>query len=410
MVIAGEASGDMLAAEVVREMRARFATAADAPFPPRFFGAGGPQLAAAGVELACDLTQHAVVGLVEVLRNYGRFRRLFDDLLQLARERQPELIICVDFGGFNRRFAHAVKELVRGARDGPFQNWRPRIVQYVSPQVWASRPGRAAKMAPDLDLLLTIFPFEKAWYAARLPQLRVEFVGHPLFDRHERAGEAADRNWPDTAANGGEETVLLLPGSRRGELNRHLPVLLDAWRIIHATRPAARAVMVLPNDSLAGLAREILGRHAGGGTPAASPTPTPAPALTIGGLAAALRTATVALASTGTVTMECAYFGVPTVALYRTSWSTYQIGKRIITVKYLAMPNLLADAVVYPEFIQDAATPANLAGAALEWLAHPEKRAATRERLREIMVNLGGPGANRRAAAAMVRLLGETAG
>ncbi len=396
MVIAGEASGDMLAAEVVRELRRQLAPSPSGPdFPPKFFGAGGPLMSAAGVELAFDLTQHAVVGLVEVLKNYAKFRRLFDQLLQLAREREPDLIICVDFGGFNRRFAHAVKQMVR-RRTGPFQNWQPKIVQYVSPQVWASRPGRARKMAPDLDLLLTIFPFEKTWYAERLPGFRVEFVGHPIVDRHFRTGAVAPPSAlpaspsPETSS---PPSVVLLPGSRRGELTRHLPVLLGAWKLMRTAFPAATAKIVLPNESLVPLARNLMTGQSSG-----------APAILVGQLAETLRTATIALASTGTVTMECAWFGVPTIALYRTSWSTYQIGRRIITVKYLAMPNLLADEVIFPEFIQQDATPERLAAAALELLRDPARRAAIQKRLAGIIASLGGPGASRRAAEAILSL------
>src|ERR1041385_3264048 len=196
MLIAGEASGDMLAAELVRALREKLAggpsrrTAESQPLQtalaPKFFGAGGPRLAAEGVELAFDLTQHSVIGLWEVIKNYGKFKRLFDQLLRLAIERQPDAIVCVDFSGFNRRFAHAVRQHVRSHR-GPFYNWNPKIIQYVSPQVWASRPGRAHKLARDIDLLLTLFPFEKDWYAARVPELRVEFVGHPMIDRYASA-------------------------------------------------------------------------------------------------------------------------------------------------------------------------------------------------------------------------------
>ena len=175
MLIAGEPSGDLLAAELVQALREQL------PAPVRFFAAGGPRLAEAGVELLLDLTQHAVVGLVEVIRRYGQFKRIFDQLLEQAVARRPDLIVCVDFSGFNRRFGHALRwEIqVRG-----LQGWRPRIVQYVSPQVWASRPGRARAMARDFDLLLAIFPFEKEWYAQRVPGFPVEFVGHPIVDRH----------------------------------------------------------------------------------------------------------------------------------------------------------------------------------------------------------------------------------
>src|SRR5207248_7752326 len=141
MVIAGEASGDLLAAELVKALRAELNSAEDQPthdvqplhanLAPRFFGAGGPRLAEAGVELAFDLTAHAVVGLIEVLKNYRKFKRLFEQLAQLAVRREPDAIICVDFSGFNRRFAHRIKNYVR-ARRGPFSNWEPKIIQYVS--------------------------------------------------------------------------------------------------------------------------------------------------------------------------------------------------------------------------------------------------------------------------------------
>src|SRR5215813_4994003 len=216
MLIAGEPSGDHLAAEIVRSLRYEFATVAAAPtfdyqplnasLEPRFFGAGGPAMAAAGVDLAVDLTQHAVVGFSDVVKNYLKFRAIFRSLFQLALNRQPDAIVCVDFSGFNRRFAHAVRQHVLSRYDW-FHAWNPKIIQYVSPQVWASRESRAQQMAKDFDLLLSIFPFEPAWYATRAPNLRVEFVGHPLLDRYPAATAAGQRNGPP-------QYLLLLPGSR----------------------------------------------------------------------------------------------------------------------------------------------------------------------------------------------------
>ena len=133
MLIAGEASGDLLAAELVSALRG---TLPDATFS----GAGGPKMAGAGVDLAFDLTRHSVIGISDVLKNYLKFRRLFNQLLALAIEHQPDAIIGVDYGGFNLRFGHAIKEYIR---NNPFANWNPKIIQFVSPQVWASRPGRA---------------------------------------------------------------------------------------------------------------------------------------------------------------------------------------------------------------------------------------------------------------------------
>ena len=200
MLIAGEASGDMLAAELVHALRPALAELQSRPtadlqplhasLAPEFFGAGGPAMAAAGVDLAFDLTAHSVIGLADVLKNYSEFKRLFEQLVELAVSRQPDVIICVDFSGFNRRLAHAIKQRVRAQR-GPFHNWNPKIIQYISPQVWASREGRARQMADDLDLLLSIFPFEKDWYAARVPKLLVKFIGHPIIDRYAGTPAAA---------------------------------------------------------------------------------------------------------------------------------------------------------------------------------------------------------------------------
>ena len=374
MLIAGEASGDLLAAELISALREQTPGA-------EFFGAGGNQMAAAGAELAFDLTQHAVIGITDVLKNIFKFRRLFNELLALAIRRQPDVIIGVDYGGFNLRFGHAIKQHIR---DNPFLKWNPKIVQFVSPQVWASRPGRAKKLAADYDLLLSIFPFEKEWYAKRVPSLRVEFVGHPMIGRIQKSEVI---NQPENAA----PMILLLPGSRKSELSKHLSTMLGAVDLIREIIPRVRVKMVLPNQALTEMANQI------------STVPTNFE-IQIGNLPAALAEAEVAIASTGTVTMECAFFGVPTVTLYKTSALTYQIAKRIVTVKSLTMPNLLAGETVYPEFIQHAATPENLAHATLALLQNDSRRAEMKSQLKKIISTLGEPGAARRAATAILSL------
>jgi lipid-A-disaccharide synthase len=378
MLIAGEPSGDRLAAELVKALKSDRGCAG-----ARFFGAGGKEMSNAGVDVFMDMTEHSVIGLWEVVKGYGTFKRLFDQLLRVALERRPDVLICVDFSGFNRRFARRLRwELA--VQPGAFGGWRPRIVQFVSPQVWASRPGRARQMARDFDLLLCIFPFEKAWYAERVPELRVEFVGNPIVDRFKvQSSKFKAQSEPPV--------VLLLPGSRVGELNRHLPVMLEASRRIMADRMVAFR-MVLPEQGLAARAREQLG--------AASQIQ-----VQVGGLPEALQQADLAIASTGTVTLECAFFGVPTVTLYKTSWGTYQIARRIVKVSSLTMPNILAGEPIFPEFIQDAATPENLSRAALELLNDPARRQTIQSKLGKLVATLGEPGACRRAAEAIVSLL-----
>jgi lipid-A-disaccharide synthase len=394
MVIAGEASGDLLAAELVRGIRQSFgarqryepgrAGLSKPGIDPQFFGAGGPAMKSAGVDLAFDMTAHAVVGLIEVLRNYGKFRRLFRQLLELAIQRQPDAIICVDFSGFNRRFAHAVRQYAAG-KQRMHSNWQPKIIQYISPQVWASREGRAHKMARDFDLLLSIFPFEKEWYAKRVPDFSVQFVGHPLVDRYAQLSSQAPESNSDVPL------VVLLPGSRTGELARHLPVIRDAVKRLQS-QIDIRWRMILPNDSLAQRAQLEFQGIAGG-------------EIRTGGLAESLSAANLAIASTGTVTMECAWFGVPTVAIYKTSWSTYQIAKRIIKVRFLAMPNILADQTLFPELVQNEATGDNIARVALELLQDPARGAAIKARLKAVIGTLGQPGAATRAAEAIIDLL-----
>ncbi|MCX6905657.1 MAG: hypothetical protein NTW03_19690, partial [Verrucomicrobia bacterium] len=223
MVVAGEPSGDMLAAELVQALRSELVsfqarTTSDvqplfASLEPIFFGAGGPRMAAAGVDLNVDMTVHSVIGLIDVFTRLGQFVVLRERLKNLAIQRQPDVIICVDYAGFNRRLARAIKDHIR-ANQGTFRNWNPKMVQFISPQVWASRPGRTKSMAQDLDLLISIFPFEKAWYAGRVPQLKVEYVGHPMLDRYARpeGGEQSICARPD-----GHPPLPLRGGEGRGE-------------------------------------------------------------------------------------------------------------------------------------------------------------------------------------------------
>jgi lipid-A-disaccharide synthase len=392
MFIVGETSGDILAAELVRVLSRMLtdreaASTSDAQplhasLEPEFFGAGGPHMARAGVKVDLDMTQHAVVGLWEVIPKYREFRGFFRTLKNMAIRLQPDVIICVDFAGFNLRFAAAIRKHVQSLR-GTFGNWNPLLVQYVSPQVWASRPQRAQSLARNVDLVLSILPFEKECYAQRVPNLCVEFIGHPLLDRY------GSVTWSARPAS--ELQLLLLPGSRLEELRRHLPVMLQALNQVRSKKPQVRTLMVLPNEALTQFAHRF-------SLPKGL-------AVRTGGLDQALAETDVALASTGTVTLECAYFGVPTVALYKTSWSTYFVGKQLIQVKYLAMPNILANECVFPEFIQDAANPENLAHALLDLLEHPERRRGIQVKLAAIVQSLGEPGASERAADAILNLL-----
>jgi lipid-A-disaccharide synthase len=375
MVVAGDPSGDANAADLVKALTRAVPQA-------QFIGAGGPRMAEAGVRLSFNLTDDAAIGPVDAIKNLGSFWRRRKHLLSLAKERQPELIILVDAYTFNQPLARAIKSFARSCAS----NWQPKIVRYTSPQVWASRPGRAEKMAGDIDLLLCLYPFEKEWYARRGTHLRVEFAGHPMFDRHTAAA--------DTARPAGEiPIIVLLPGSRTDEVRRHLPVMLDAAGKISAARPV-RFKMVALNETIANYIRSF---PADGMAKVEIQT---------GQLADALSTATLAITKTGTISLECAYFGVPTLAMYKVSTLFYLLARRFVTVKYLAMPNLLADEPLFPEFIQGRATAENLAKAALDLLADEPRRSAIRAKLRRVIESLGGPGSTQRAAAIILQSMG----
>ena len=379
MLIAGEPSGDLLASELVLALRAQWPDA-------KFFGAGGANMAAAGVEMAFDMRDHAILGIPTPGKLLA-LRYVSSELRSLAAERKPDAVIGVDYGGFNLRFGHAVKQYVRS---NPFANWKPKLVQFVSPQVWASRPGRAKLLETDYDLLLSIFPFEKEWYAQRVPRLRVDFVGHPMVERLRNDRSLTVGAQLSGAHEKSEPRILLLPGSRKSELKRHMPVMLGALKLIREKLPAATAKMVLPNDEMKRLALSMA---------------QPDLEIQTGQLPEALAQADLAITKTGTVTMECAFYGVPAVTMYKKTFLGLAIALGIVTVKSLTMPNLMAGAEVYPEFIQDAATPENVARAAMELLQDESRRDAIKAQLAKIIASLGEPGASRRAAEAISSLL-----
>ena len=239
-------------------------------------------------------------------------------------------------------------------------------------------------MARDVDLLLSIFPFEKEWYAKRAPGFPVEFVGHPICDRY------PDLDFKDSGKMGSPPRLLLLPGSRAKEVSRHLGVMVDAAKEIDAT-----PLIVLPNDSLVAQAKLQV--------PEVSDWD-----IRVGGLHEILPDTDVAIASSGTVTLECAWFKVPAVVLYKTSWITYLFGKLFLKVKHIAMPNLLASREVFPEFIQREANAQNLAREARKFINGSGKRKQTLVDLEEIAASLGGKGAANRASKAIWRLMDGT--
>jgi lipid-A-disaccharide synthase len=378
MISCGEASGDLYAGSLVTELQ-RLDPAV------RIFGFGGPALRAAGAQLVGDYHGLTVTGLAEALavlpRSYFMLRRL----VAMARAERPDVFVAIDFPDFNFRLIGALHRL------------GIPIVYYVSPQLWAWRPGRMGTMRRLVDRVLVIFPFEEAIYrAAGVP---VQFVGHPLVDLAQANEGRAPflRRWglqPDAP------TVALLPGSRPNELRAILPRLARAAGLIADRLPAVQFLVArapnLDDELFAPIGRVHDGSR---------------PSLVVVESATdeVLASSDLAITASGTATVQAAIHACPMVVVYRLSALTYRLGKRFVKVDTYGMVNLVAGERIVPELIQDAFTPEAVAREALALLTDPERAHRTRQALRRVRARLGGPGATQRAAAAVLQAIGRPA-
>lgn len=382
LVSAGDASGDLHAAGFVRALRARRPGL-------RFFGLGGAALEAAGVELVVHQRELAIGGLVEVLSSLGRIVGAWRRLGAALAERRPALAVLVDSPDFQIPFAKRIR------RAGV------PILYYVSPQIWAWRRGRARKLARRVDRMAAIFPFEPAFYAGR--DLRVDFVGHPLVDPL-RALAARTSARDARAALGLPQDgslVLLLPGSRRNELGHHLPLMLDVARRIHTTQPSVSfALAVAPTLEV----EDVAARVRAAGLPSSLRLD-----LVSGRAHEAILASDVTLAKPGTVTVEIALLARPLVVVGRANALSAAVGRRIIAVPSLTMPNLIAGAPIVPEFLQDEARPERVAEAVIALLDGPARELAL-ARLATVRERLGAGGAAEATARIAEEMLDARAG
>lgn len=362
-LVAGEASGDRLAADLVRELKKNPKL--------RAYGVGGPMLKAAGQEQSLDLAKHAVVGLTDVLKQLPKFLSFFRQVKMEIAELKPDVVILVDYPGFNLRLAKALHRRVDA----------PAIVYYVSPQVWAWKAGRAKGMERILERLLVIFPFEVDWFAKHAPKLKTKWVGHPLADR-----------WIAQAKEGPKDEVpcvALLPGSRSKEIAKHWPVLLQtAQRIVREQKDVRFITLATDHEMRQKLEAEW----------AKQPMSGVSLDILSGQSLSQLTRCSLAIVASGTATLECAMAGLPMLVIYKTSWLTYGLGRMLIRLPYLSMVNVLAGEKVVPEFLQGAAEPERLARAAVQILRNPKGAEAMAGRIRDVAKKLGGPGAAARAA------------
>ena len=363
LVIAGEDSGDLHGSELLRELKARRPDL-------RIVGVGGPRMTPYLDRKLADVQDLAVVGFVEVIRHLPRLNRLFKAILAAAQEEAISDALLIDYPGFNLRLAKALR------RDLP----AVRLHQYVCPQVWAWKQGRIPELGTVLDTLFCLFDFEPELFRGYPVDAR--FVGHPLVElvQPECNREAF---FAETGLDPHRPLVALLPGSRRGEIQRLLPPMADLVRRWEQARPEVQWVLpVAPT-----LDSEFVRGYLQG-----------APVLLVQGRTYAARAyADAALVASGTATLETALLGTPFAIIYRLNALTYQIAKRLVKVPHFGLANLVARREVAPELLQDEVNPGRL-GQELTRLLDPENARRLRAGLAEVRGHLGEPGAAARVA------------
>ena len=378
MLVAGEESGDAHAASLVRALRER---APEVEF--EFFGATGEKMRAAGVEPVVREDDLAITGLLEIARALPHFVKAYRDLKRAAVKRRPDAVVLVDWPDFNLPLARALRR--RGLK----------VIYYVSPQLWAWRSYRVRQVRRDVDLMLAILPFERAWYEGR-GFSRVEFVGHPLVGEvRPRYGreEFCERNGLDPR----RPLLSFLPGSRRKEFERTLPVMLDAAARLSRTHEGAQFVVALAarrtkQEAEAVINREFPEGSAAGGSLRVVSEET----------REALAASDAAAVCSGTATLEAALSNVPQVVVYVESAVNWHLLGRLINVEHYGLVNLIAGERVAPELMQYDFTGERLAEE-LSALLAPERNASVRARLRKVVARLGQGGASLRAADAILR-------
>lgn len=362
MIITGEASGDMHGAKLAASIKHLSPDVL-------LFGIGGHGMAAEGVELLVDAHTLAVVGITEVLSKLRTIRQALSIVRRAIRRVRPQLVVLIDFPDFNFQVA------------GYARKAGIPVLYYISPQIWAWRQNRVHKIKQLVDHMAVILPFEASFY--RKHQVPVTFVGHPLLDR---IPPQPQRESPASMLK--QPVIGLLPGSREKEVTTLLPIMLAAARRIRRQLPAIRFLVSCAASIDAPMVADIIGQYAGD----LDVTTVNGPVSGVFGQSHLL------VAASGTVTLEAALYGVPTIIVYSVSALSYWLGKRLIKVKHIGIVNLIAKKRLLPELIQDDASPDKICDAALRILGDADAYRQTKMALSRVRNRLGGAGASHRVA------------
>ncbi len=367
MIIAGEASGDLHGSGVVRELKKIDPTI-------DIYGVGGERMNREGMKLIYHIRELGFMGFVEVLKHLPLVKTMERTLEQVVKFKKPDVLVLIDYPGFNLRFAAIAKR------------YDVRIVYYISPQVWAWNKGRVKKMQGLVDKMLVIFPFEVDFY--KREGIDAEFVGHPLLEVLE--SQMDKHNFCKRfGMDDQKEIIALFPGSRLQEIENIFPTMLRAAKGVAAELGSEVAVGVAPtlDEKYFRTFFKVDGVH-----------------LVKGATYELMQNAQFAFVTSGTATLETACFATPMFVVYRTSWLTYIIGRAIVRVKNIGLVNIVAGKRIVPEFIQHRASAKNLMRSALQLLRDPEKVAGMKEELSQIRGMLGGHGASRTVAERIVQM------
>ena len=362
MIIAGETSGDIHGAKLVSAMRKRN----NGLF---FYGIGGRALGEAGVKLLMDASEIAVVGITEVFSKIPNILKGLRVVKKALKTLRPDLLILIDFPDFNLHLASSAKKL------------GIPVLYYISPKVWAWRSGRVKRIGELVDHLAVILPFEEDFYRGHA--IPVTFVGHPLLDTL-----TSPQNKTLNGRTKDNPVIGFLPGSRDGEIARHLPIMINAARILHRKIDYVKFLISLAPEVKRTYVEGIIKKH----------KIAFAFELVADSSEKVFERSTLVVAASGTVTLEAAISGTPMVIIYKVSPISYWVGRAMIQVKHVGLANLIAGRKIVPELLQKEASPIRISDTVFEMLGDPSGLERVRLELLNIRDLLGGPGASERVA------------
>lgn len=369
MIIAGEPSGEMHGSHLIRSIRDRDSTI-------QLFGMGGDGMIEQGFDCLVHIRDMSFLGFIEVLRHLPLIRRVMKNLLRSLDKRKPDAVVLIDYPGFNLRFASRVRK--RGIP----------VIYYISPQIWAWGGRRIKKIAANVDHMIVIFPFEKDLYEKA--NVNVTFVGHPLKDGVQAVRDR-ESFLKDYGLNGRKPVLALMPGSRSQEVERHLPVMIEAAERIRQDIPGLQVLVSRAPNLPSGLFDRCLD-GAGAVTTVKEPYEMTAHADLL-------------IVASGTATLEAAILGTPMIVIYKMSSGSFHIARFLVKLKNIALVNIVAGKTIVPELIQDDANAETLSETALKYLNSKELCETTGKELQNVSEALGNSGASGRAADVIMEMV-----